>query len=344
MIRLPNNSLLKYQNADFRVTEVSLLNSDSTTDPAGMRFTLVTIAKEGYTTFEAIDVLAAFLRVPRSDVHCQGLKDEDGITEQLISLPSILETVRIEQFNATHKAMEKGWLKITQVRYSARPVKEKLLHGNIFSLKIRNLSEPDAAQIIRRYGNSGDFTFLNYYDQQRFGLPDGPFVAHKIGEAIVKGEWDVAEKLYLASGNKELDAPNTVMDEGSYINLVDNRKLNFFLGAYTSYVWNKKLSNLMAHRQFEIFPGYTVSLLDVDRPTPTLLHAEAFTRSDEGKISKRLKHRAVFTSTTVYVTDIDDDEYFIGKKVVTVQFLLPTGSYATMLVKQLMETLTENKV
>jgi tRNA(Glu) U13 pseudouridine synthase TruD len=114
------------------------------------------------------------------------------------------------------------------------------------------------------------------------------------------------------------------------------------LGATYLASGNKKLSNLMAHRQFEIFQGYTASSLDVDRPITTLLHADAFTRSDEGKISKRLKYRAVFTATTVYVTDID--EYFTGKKVVTVQFLLPTGSYATMLVKQLMETLTENKV
>lgn len=339
MIRLPNNSILKYQNSDFKVSEVSLLNSDCTTNPTGMLFTLVTLAKEGYTTFEVIDILATFLQAPRSDIHSQGLKDEDGITEQLISLPVILESTRLEQFNNTYKAMEKGWLKITQASYSSQPVKEKSLHGNIFNLKIRNLPESDAVKIARKYGNSGDFIFLNYYDQQRFGLPNGPFVAHKIGEAIVDERWDLAEELYLSSGNKELDAPDTALNDGLYINLVDNRKLNFFLGAYTSYVWNKKLSDLMAYRPFEIFPGCTVSSLNIDRATPTLVHADAFSISDDSKISKRLKHRAAFTATTVYVTDIDDDEYFTGKKAVTVQFLLPTGSYATMLVKQLIYAL-----
>lgn len=339
MIQLQNKSVLKYRNQDFMVSEVSLINADTSNDSSGMRYTHLLARKDGYTTFELMKFISTHLGLGRLDVHCQGLKDEDGVTEQLVSISGILTAEDIEKFNEKYRDLPRGWLALSAPRYSNSPVTEKSLHGNVFNLCLRNLSASTATKLVTFCAATPDFVFANYYDQQRFGLPDGPYIAHQIGDAIINGDLGLADELYRKSGNFELDFDVAQQSESSYIDKIDVRKLNFFTAAQASYVWNTELSKLIhSNQKLTIIPGHEVHVpVDDHIALPLKLTSPAYTVDQNMSTSARYKSRTGFVSTTIFAESMLPDTDFDGQYSVNLSFFLPTGSYATMLVKQLME-------
>ena len=90
---------LKCRNEDFKVAEVPL-------DPFGAGadgdFTYVWLRKDGVTTFAAVEAVAAYFRLAPGDVEAAGLKDEDAITRQLVSVRQRLALSDLTAFNAAH--------------------------------------------------------------------------------------------------------------------------------------------------------------------------------------------------------------------------------------------------
>lgn len=74
---------IKTINSDFHVTEVPLLPDF---DSPVKKYTYVWLKKSNYTTFEAIEKIKEYFGLDFSDVATEGLKDEDGVTEQIISI------------------------------------------------------------------------------------------------------------------------------------------------------------------------------------------------------------------------------------------------------------------
>ncbi|HVC36256.1 MAG TPA: tRNA pseudouridine(13) synthase TruD [Candidatus Dormibacteraeota bacterium] len=78
--------IIKFQNEDFVVREVSLLPADLSQSNDSDNFTYLTLIKSGFTTFEAVTLVANVLGVEVESVNYEGLKDEDGVTYQLYLL------------------------------------------------------------------------------------------------------------------------------------------------------------------------------------------------------------------------------------------------------------------
>lgn len=53
------------------------------------------------------------------------------------------------------------------------------------------------------------------------------------------------------------------------------------------------------------------------------------------KVCSKDNTRCALTTTAVYVLDAGEDELHKGRKKLRLSFLLPTGSYATMCIRQL---------
>lgn len=337
MITIEDSAILKYQNEDFRVTEVSLVLPDLISQPKNNYHSVITIQKTGYTTFEAMKFIAEFFQVDKNRVHCQGLKDEDGITKQLISVHCITPAKVIERFNKKHSQLPKGWIKAEALGYAKEPLQEKSLHGNLFDITLRGVSASQADKLIAYCKQVPDFICANYYDQQRFGLPGGPYIAHKIGRAIVENDWNKADKLYRKSGNLELDFPGQKKLPATVINKIDFRKLDFFVSAYNSFKWNDELSKLIPGNAYiDIFDSYKVKAMTKNTASaPLTLSINGYTLREDLGIGTRQKARSSFISTTIFTSNKRPDSFFPKKHSLNLQFFLPTGSYATMLVKQL---------
>ncbi len=336
MITLPNNIIVKQTNQDFLVNEISLLPKDVSATDTSLPVTLLTVTKSGYTTFEAMRLIGEILNA-NQEIHCEGLKDEDGVTEQIMSVPSArLSSVSTDTLNDKLALTADKWIHVAIRGYANEHVKEKHLHGNIFSLTLRNLTQKHADRITDFCKDAQDQIFINYYDQQRFGLPGGPFFAHKIGEAISRDDWATANKQYILSGNAVLDGIDP--HDPDAIHKVHTGKLKFFLAAQTSLLWNEAVSSLVSsNRTLDIFEGHTVRIPtnSAKLTIPPIVDVMGYSLGQDSAVYKKSKSRATYVSTTIYCQAPKSDEYHDQMLSMTVSFQLPTGSFATMIAKQL---------
>lgn len=335
---------IKEVNSDFTVDEVPSLPPHVLAEPTNSKYkyTILHVEKSSFTTFEVIDILATNLRIDREGVNCLGLKDEDGITRQFISVKKELKQDDLDNLNEIYNNKNR-YINSRLQGYSKEPLQEKKLHGNVFGVTLRVFTKSEAYKLHDSIKKSSEHIFVNYYDQQRFGLPGGPFVSHKIGEAIVEDHKDQALKFYIMSGNAKIDGYHEGSLTTDVFSKLNPKKIDFFVSAYTSYLWNKQQAQSLAKsegaRHIDIFDGYTLPCSPKDAAAvASISKVQGFKYSRTGGVEVYIKARESVIGTKVYTGAVKPDNLNKGKFKLRLEFFLPTGCYATMAVKQLLAT------
>ncbi|MFA6177879.1 MAG: tRNA pseudouridine(13) synthase TruD [Candidatus Paceibacterota bacterium] len=340
-----NNSLsykLKCINEDFQVTEVSLM--PSFTQKGLRKFTYIWLQKSGFTTFEILEQIKIFFKLSFEDVCSQGLKDEDAITEQLISIKKVLKEKDIKAFNKKY-VLKNKFAKIKYViGYGEKAIKERALHGNAFKIVVRNLNSSLANNLLDYIHNHKQLYFINYYDNQRFGMPGGPYNTHLIGKAIVKNNWKQAfEQLKITNNitqKGELKTKN-IANFKKIFESMNPKKVSFFVSAYNSFLWNTQASLIIKKHtksKNSLFKNVGRLYLPTDYlfQCPHIYEAGGYELISENFLVKpKPNKRNLLVATNMYAHDLEPDEFHKNKKKITLSFYLPTGSYATMIIKQL---------
>ncbi len=339
---MTTNYKLKCQPEDFEVTEVPVMPNMSKKEKS--TYTYIWLRKTGLTTFDAQEEIGKFFEVNRADIGAEGLKDEDAITSQIISIKKILSDQEIAAFNQTYQS---GAFSLTIQHvwgHGLQPVRARRLHGNSFKIIIRDLPQ-EAAQTLHDFcAANRHFTYVNYYDNQRFGMAGGPYNTPLIGQAIIEGNWPWAYDEYRKSGNaKGANLPDLENEAAckSFFKSLDHRKVGFFVSSYNSRLWNQAASAAVA-ASTEGNPHYFDHVGDLFVPThPVFKHPNLCTTSGYGisgpefEVGPKQKQRNVAVTTCVYPLEIGPDELHPGQWQVKIEFFNPTGCYATMLIKQL---------
>lgn len=233
---------LKRFPSDFRVSEVLL---PAVVEPSTDSFHYLRLTKSGYTTFEAIDLVASHLGLASSQVGYAGLKDEDAVTDQYLSIAGFVAQREIDRFNHLYLAggyqSEAPFMQLQHHCHSDRGLEAGELDGNSFRIVVRDLHEDRAnrlADVKSRY----NFFFINYYDTQRFGVPHGPKQTHLIGQAISVKDYATAFRLLKSSCSPEAAkcAEFTGTPEDFFGHL-DQRRVAFYLSASSSATWNEQV-------------------------------------------------------------------------------------------------------
>ena len=129
------------------------------------------------TTWDMIAVFAKFINVPAEKIGYAGLKDKHAMTKQYISIHKQHEEA-LEKF-------EHEGIKILSRVYHNNKIKIGHLKGNRFYIKLKKVNPTSAIKLdeaLKKISNSG---MPNYFGYQRFGN-DGN--NHIDGEKIAKGE------------------------------------------------------------------------------------------------------------------------------------------------------------
>lgn len=333
---------IKHINEDFQVTEVSLM--PSFISKGKRKFTYIWLQKSGFTTFEALEQIKLFFKLSFEDVCSQGLKDEDAITEQLISIKKILKEKDIVVFNKKHK-FKNRFSKIKFVMgHGEKPIKERALHGNAFKIVVRNLNSTIADNLSNYVHNHKQLYFINYYDNQRFGMPGGPYNTHMIGKAIVGNNWKQAYEQLKITNNITQGAELKAKDISDYkkvFDVMNPKKVSFFVSAYNSFLWNSQTSLLIEkNTKSKKFIFKNVGKLYLPTNTvfqcPHICEAGGFELIPENFLVKpKPNKRNLLVATNMYAHDLESDDLHKSKMKITLSFYLPTGSYATMIIKQL---------
>jgi tRNA pseudouridine13 synthase len=176
---------IKVKAEDFVVREEASLQPV----PRPQAHVIFRLTKQGWDTFDLIDLLARRLKIPKQDISIGGIKDRYAKTEQMISIKNrrrLLATVRaLPPEESFHLAF---------MGYHPTAITARDIRGNHFTITIRDILSGEvehlrsSAEIVSRWG------VPNYYDEQRFG--SARHGKGFMGKEIFRGSRERALRLY----------------------------------------------------------------------------------------------------------------------------------------------------
>ena len=342
--------IIKQKSADFVVEEIAgFFVDDLLTDRK--RYSYYCLEKDDISHFFVLKKVAAVLGVSVKDINYSGTKDKKAITIQYISVKGG------SQFSGEICA----GVKLEFLGYSNSPLSLGSHKANKFTIVVRGLEKG-------KYGlNEKMLKFVNYFDSQRFSSNN---IA--IGKALILKDFLGAAKLIDDIQVQECleKFPSQPLKA---VKLLSKKVISLYLHAYQSYLFNETvrmfLSSVIDKKDMVVkeYPfgklAFLQSLIlekfeDLQVPLPGFLELES-TESKINLIQKELLEREgvkvtdfiikqfsnmslegnlrkMFASVEGFkVLPVEDDELNSGKEKVVVSFELGKGSYATMLLKQL---------
>jgi tRNA pseudouridine13 synthase len=341
---------VKSEPGDFIVEELPLY------EPSGTgTHTWLWIEKRDLTTHAAARQLAEKLGKNPKDAGVAGLKDAHAVTRQWISF----EGVRVPE--ADLRAIAGPNLTVLNVTHHGNKLKMGHLRANRFTIRVRPESPADAATIFApaqaALANLERLGIPNYFGEQRFG---------NFGDNAAFG------KLLVQGKVKEFQAEMTARGAGR--NAGDRRIRNLLVNAFQSELFNRvaaarmpELGRLLPgdlaylHRNGAVFAVLEAHLAaeqtraDAHETSPSgplfgpsmkaptgaalaieteILAAAGVTREDFGRKEAerqpgaRRALRVFFVEPPALTQDGD---------ALTLRFALPSGSYATVVLRELFE-------
>lgn len=352
--------ILKHKNTDFIVEEVAALSSSK-----NGKYSQAILEKSGITTLEAIRCLAEHFKIPMMNVSAAGLKDEDAVTKQVISLYNVISDETYIELSSER------WLRLSKpIAFSDKPQSKGKLFGNNFWITIRNLA-PAVADAVQCAAESRDYFnhyFINYFDHQRFGVPYSKYRTAVIGGHLLSGAIDnAAQVLYEESieviSNNGILSKNQIefmeaIDKGARADvafrIIDPRLCAFFISSYFSMQWNMLVSQYIdvtgqgfplydqpqhpLYRCLGLVGAKELQQLPSVLPLKTALFSEE-TRKTEIKIS----YRMIVIPVKIFVLKNTHDTEFFNRSSLQIHFFLPSGCYGTLAVHQMLHSIMHDK-
>lgn len=269
-------------------------------------FLILKIKKEYLSTWELLKEISTKLDIDEHKIGYAGLKDKKATTTQFISIPLIKEKY-IARLNSKH-------IKVLSINRHHKKLNIGDLRGNRFKITLKDIDENDLPLIYQTLSQIQKNGMPNYFGYQRFGK-----------------DYDF---------NK---AKNVVFGE----EVVSNKKLEHLLiSAYQSYFFNDWLS-----KRVEVSKSKGLNKLE-------FLEGDLYINKDKKAITGLLPGRKVSRSTGkareieeqyddmfVYAKGFRRDAWIIPKNIknryikeyknLILEFELPKGSYATVLIENL---------
>jgi tRNA pseudouridine13 synthase len=171
---------IRQKPEDFVVAELSRYELSSQGP-----FALYRLEKWDIGTIEALRNLAHAWKLPRAAISFGGLKDRHARTEQVVSIRG-----------GPDRNFDGSAYRVRFLGRSSDPITRASFAGNRFEITVRALEEIPDLEPVRRFG------VPNYFDDQRFGSLRGTG-GEFIGRALVRGEYEKALKLAIASPSGE---------------------------------------------------------------------------------------------------------------------------------------------
>ncbi|MCI7352216.1 MAG: tRNA pseudouridine(13) synthase TruD [[Actinobacillus] rossii] len=316
-------ALLKAECTDFIVKEE--LGYDMSGDG---EFVAVRVRKIDNNTIFVGEKLAAFCGVSARNMSYAGLKDRKAITEQwfCIQMPG-KPTPDFSQF-------QMDGVEILDVTRHNRKIRTGSLDGNHFDILLRNATENDELkvrlEIVKHLG------FPNYFTEQRFGR-DG----HNLTEAMrwAAGEIKVKDRkkrsFYLSAARSEVF--NLVISERVKLGLATQILLNDILQLKGTHSWFKADQN-------EDLNALQVRLenRDILLTAPLIGETEQNSNDIETQIVAQyqalrdlMKQERLKPARRPLLMQAENFSWQFEPAGLRLKFYLPAGSYATALVREL---------
>jgi len=282
--------------------------------------------------------IAQRLGIASGDIGSAGLKDRRAVTRQWVSVPSSAEP-RLAQLDGEG-------IKVLEVNRHTNKLRPGHLHGNRFTVLIRN--PQNAANLSEILSRLKDFGLPNYYGAQRFGresetlqtgwkllqggrVPVGRFLRKLAVSAVQSAIFNLYLSQRLRDGLFRTVISGDVMAKwpagGMFVTHDPNTEQNRFNVreiVHTGPMFGSK----MRAAEAEAAERETQLLTQLN------LMQDAFQAG--GKLLEGTRRHNV-----IYVDDLQVDHEPAG---IRLQFTLPAGSYATVLLDEIMKSSSQPPV
>lgn len=297
-------------------------------------YTYFLLEKRLWNTRDAIKAIASRLNLTEKHFNVAGIKDKQAVTRQYVSAFKVpgyrLESLKIKD------------IKISVVGHGAERLKLGQLKANRFLVTVRNLG--------KRYDK---VSFVeNYYDDQRFGGRNA-----LLGKALVKSEFRKACYM-LRLGWENSDYVGSLRKLGKNL-------LRLYVNAYQSFLFNEALTSYLKskYRSFysvdysrgsfvfsgeklknDSFPIFGFLTVPKNREIANIYNElmkrekivkEDFIMKKMPELSSEGNSRKMFVALENFKVSYSKDELNRGKLKAVLDFKLPPGSYATLVVKKM---------
>jgi tRNA pseudouridine13 synthase len=290
------------------------------------------IEKRGHSTQDVAKALARHCGFYEKDISWAGLKDRHAVTRQYLCAPARKVEPKLETFSMPGVQV----LRATRHR---NKLKSGHLHGNRFELKVREVKDAGAAlAALEQLTNLG---VPNYFGEQRFGF--GGDNAEKGKQILLAGgrHGDRFErKLFLSAYQSELF--NRVLasriTSGTYAKALLGDVLKKVPTGGEFFCAEPEVDQLRVDK-FEVSPSGPIFGPEMRQPTDEVDALESRILSEEG-IERSLFEKGggetLGTRRPLRVPVTLEDSKIEGD-VLHLRFTLPAGSYATVLLRELIK-------
>ena len=286
-------------------------------------FVVLEIKKQNCDTWELIDRLSKFLGIFSNEIGYAGLKDKRATTTQYITIP--------KKYSKELKNFKSKKIEIKEICLHNKKLNIGDLEGNRFKINLHEVEKTDIFQIEKVIKLISKFGMPNYFGYQRFGkdVKDNLEKAKELlfGEAKMKDR--KVEKMLMSAYQStffnawlverlKLENSNFKLLNGDIFYDIKNDKF------FTPKSINEKI--LKDFKEQLITPTGLLPGRDVFKARDDALKIEQ--RYDDSAISEKGYRREAIVFPKNIIC-----KYDMKKNICTLDFVLPKGSYATVLVE-----------
>ena len=316
-------ALLKAECADFVVKE----NLGYSMAGEG-EFVAVRVRKTDANTLFVGEKLAQFAGISARNMSYAGLKDRRAVTEQWFSLQMPGKTT------PDFGDFQLEGIEILEVTRHNRKIRTGSLDGNYFDILLRNAIENDDLKV--RLENLSKFGFPNYFTEQRFGR-DG----HNLIQALrwAKGEIQVKDRkkrsFYLSAARSEVF--NLVVSERLKQGVANRVLPNDIVQLSGSHSWfvadEKEDLDVLQLRLEQGDLQLTAPLIGETAQPACSLENDIVQQHQD--IVNLMKQERLKPARRPLLMKPKDFNWQFEETGLRLKFYLPAGSYATALVREL---------
>lgn len=340
---------LKSKPEDFIVEEINTLPFN----PEG-KFSYYQLKKCNLESGSAVQQIADRWKISQKYINIAGNKDKIAITTQFISISQ-----------GPEQNMKSDNLELTFLGKGKAPLQLGHLEGNKFTIIVREISAEEKKNFLQHMKNTKNAkkspSFVNYYDDQRFGNSKNN---HLIGKHLVRKQFKEACALItqtthypqvLAKEHLEKHASDFI----GALRCLPKKVVLMYVHAYQSWLWNETAKLLLQKNCKKCHTGeYSAGTLlypqtalknmrvpligfDIDEADASvekilneIMKKEQITSRDF--LPKQMPELLTAGGSRDLLIDCKDFSFKeVDAEAVEVKFTLGKGSYATMVVKQL---------
>ncbi|MFC1722841.1 tRNA pseudouridine(13) synthase TruD [Nanoarchaeota archaeon] len=324
---------IKQKPEDFIVEEVLDLELDRKGD-----FVYFSLKKIGYTTMQCITRIQEWLHVKPGRVGFAGIKDKQAITTQTVSIRDPNNKIPQNAFDHFNKDR----IILEFIGRGKTPIHLGMNKGNRFNILVSSPTPPEKTSWI-----------TNYFDDQRFSI-NNPVV----GKAIIKKDWETAAKEILADPVKNHLKTNP-RDYIGALKTLPLKTLLIYVHSYQSYIWNETVKKYLQQKYSQLVNRrYTLGLLyfpvnnpadpdievpivgfgtEYDNPEIKQIIQDILKKEDlieRDFINRQFPELSCDGGSRKIFIKLEDVSIEKEDKDYRLKFFLPSGAYATMVIKR----------